>query len=334
MATTIEKGSRVLVTGANGFIASHVVDQLLAAGYNVRGTSRSAEKSKWLSELFSKKYGPGRFESVAVPDMVADGAFDEAVKGVSGICHLASVITFSDKVDEVVPPTVKGTLEVLKSATKEPGVKSVVYTSSSTACFLPDMALGKKIVVAQDTWNEVSMEEARNNPKAHPFTVYAASKAEAEKALWRFVEETKPSFQVSTVVPDANFGPILKPGGENSSSTASFVVKLINGDKSILAYAPEWAINVVDSARLHVAALIDPSCNGKRIWAVAELYSWNGILAILRKQNPGRQFIEDGPEFEQSLSEFSTQEAEALLKKHYQRGLTGLEETIRENTFV
>ncbi|KAJ6513733.1 NAD-P-binding protein [Mycena vitilis] len=330
MATTIEKGSLVLVTGANGFIASHVVDQLLAKGYNVRGTSRSADKSKWLYEVFDKKYGPGRFEGISVPDMVADGAFDEAVKGVSGIVHLASVLTFSDKVDEVVPPTVKGTLEVLKAAAKEPRVKSVVLTSSSTACLLP--VVGKKIVVTEDTWNETAMEEARTNPKAPPFTVYAASKAEAEKAFWRFAKENKPHFQLSTVVPDANFGPILKPKGEDTSSTASWVIRLMRGDSSILTFLPEWAINVVDAARLHVAALTDPACNGKRIFAVSEVYSWNDILAILRKQNPARLFIEDGPDLGQNLTVLPTQESEALLRKHFQKGFTSLEETIKENT--
>ena len=38
--------------------------------------------------------------------MVDEGAFDDAVKGVSGICHTASVMTFSDKPDEVIPPVV------------------------------------------------------------------------------------------------------------------------------------------------------------------------------------------------------------------------------------
>lgn len=40
----IERGSALLVTGANGYIGSHVVDQLLAAGYRVRGTARDAKK--------------------------------------------------------------------------------------------------------------------------------------------------------------------------------------------------------------------------------------------------------------------------------------------------
>ncbi|KAJ7654095.1 NAD-P-binding protein [Mycena polygramma] len=307
VATTIEKGSLVLVTGTNGFIASHVVDQLLAKGYNVRGTSRSADKSKWLYE------GPAASKASPCPTWSPMAPLTR-VKGVSGIVHLASVLTFSDKVDEVVPPTVKGTLEVLKAAAKEPRVKSVVLTSSSTACLLP--VVGKKIVVTEDTWNETAMEQARTNPKAPPFTVYAASKAEAEKAFWRFAKENKPHFQLSTVVPDANFGPILKPKGEDTSSTASWVIRLMRGDSSILTFLPEWAINVVDAARLHVAALIDPACNGKRIFAVSEVYSWNDILAILRKQNPARLFRESG----------------ALLRKHFQKGFTSLEETIKENT--
>jgi len=78
--SVIQKGELVLVTGANGFIASHVVDQLLLAGYNVRGTVRAESKGKWLNDHFGSKYGD-RLEIVVVPDMAAKGAFNEAVKG-------------------------------------------------------------------------------------------------------------------------------------------------------------------------------------------------------------------------------------------------------------
>lgn len=72
----------------------------------MRGTVRSKAKADWLYELFDAKYGKGKFEHIVVEDMMADGAFDEAVKGVAGVCHMANVMTFSDKYDEVVPVTV------------------------------------------------------------------------------------------------------------------------------------------------------------------------------------------------------------------------------------
>ena len=105
--SAIEKGSLVLVTGVSGYIASHTALQLLEAGYNVRGTVRSKEKAEWLYELFDKKYGKGTFEAVVVPDMMAEDAFNEAIKGVKGVCHMASVMTFSNKPEEVIPTVVR-----------------------------------------------------------------------------------------------------------------------------------------------------------------------------------------------------------------------------------
>jgi nucleoside-diphosphate-sugar epimerase len=81
MALALPKDSLVLVTGVNGYIGSHVADQFLEAGYRVRGTAREIAKAEGLKHLWEKKYGPGRFEVVAVPDMAVEGAFDEAVKG-------------------------------------------------------------------------------------------------------------------------------------------------------------------------------------------------------------------------------------------------------------
>lgn len=202
---TIEKGSLVLVTGVTGYIASQTVNQLLEAGYRVRGTVRDLEKAQWLYKLFDEKYGKDKFHAVVVADMMAPGAFDEAVQGVDGIVHMASVMSFSNKIDEVIPPTVKGALNILTSATKEPRVKSIVYTSSSTAALLPQP--NKVINIREDTWNDETIEAANNSSDPDGFTIYGASKTEAEKAVWKAVNETNPPFQVAAVSQTAHSNP-------------------------------------------------------------------------------------------------------------------------------
>ena len=77
----VPKGSTVLVTGANGFLGSHVADQFLRSGYKVRAAVRDPSKDVWAVDVFGKLYGKENFELVAVPEMSAEGAFDEAVKG-------------------------------------------------------------------------------------------------------------------------------------------------------------------------------------------------------------------------------------------------------------
>ena len=84
----VSSPAKVLVTGANGYLAVWVVKKYLEAGYSVRGTVRSLSKSAFLTEKFSD-YGD-RFELVVVNDITKGGAFDEAVKGVDVIAHTAS----------------------------------------------------------------------------------------------------------------------------------------------------------------------------------------------------------------------------------------------------
>lgn len=103
--------------------------------------------------------------------------------GVAGIVHLASVTVFSDNPDDVVPPTVAGAINILKSATREPSVKSFVYTSSSTAALFPQPNV--EIKVDKSTWNEPAMKAVQDkSSKLDGYTVYGASKTYAEKVTW------------------------------------------------------------------------------------------------------------------------------------------------------
>ena len=60
---------KVLVTGANGFVAAWVVQELLEHGFAVRGTVRAESKATYLRDRF-KAYGD-KFEIAIVPDMAA-----------------------------------------------------------------------------------------------------------------------------------------------------------------------------------------------------------------------------------------------------------------------
>jgi len=257
--------------------------------------------------------------------MIAEDAYDEAVKGVSGIVHLASILTFSDVPDEVIPPSVKGTLNILKAATLEPKIKSLVVTSSSCACLSP--IPNEEITITKDSWNDAVLEKIRTG-KPTGYDVYAASKTEAERALWKAVKETNPPFQVATVLPNANFGHRVRATG---NSTGDWLSAAYEGKENFLAtMPPQYFINVRDDAKLHVIALADTECNGERVFAFAAPYTWNSLLAVLRKLEPGKDFGEEKEMGEDRSVIVPKERAEELLRKHYGHGFTGWEETIKE----
>jgi nucleoside-diphosphate-sugar epimerase len=77
----VHPGATIIVTGANGLVGSHIADQLLRRGYNVRGVVRNIEKSKWLAEYFNEQYKEAKFELVAVPDMTIEGCYHHIMDG-------------------------------------------------------------------------------------------------------------------------------------------------------------------------------------------------------------------------------------------------------------
>ncbi|EGY14671.1 hypothetical protein VD0002_g7200 [Verticillium dahliae] len=327
-------GSIVLVTGANGFIGSNIADQFLRLGYKVRGTTRNPEKHAWVSALFSKKYGPGKFELVAVPDMSAQGAFYQAVKGVSAVVHTASIFTMDPNPHNVIPGTISGTVNALEAAAREPSVKRFVLTSSSTAALIPRP--NNPLKVTTGTWNDEAVELAYRDPPYEPqrgLPVYAASKALSEREAWKFMNEKKPGFTLNAVLPNINFGASLDSVNQGHPSTSAIVAELFKGNTTYLGgITAQYFVDVQDDALLHCAAALHPDVQSERVFAFAEPVNGDKVLAVLRKLYPSRSFP-DNFRAEEDLTEIVPRKrAEALLRDMGREGWTSLEASIKGNT--
>ncbi|KAH0843828.1 Aldehyde reductase 2 [Fonsecaea pedrosoi] len=352
----LAKGELVLVTGANGYIASHIVDLFLEEGYNVRGTVRAVKP--WLIDYFVDKYGPGRFETVIVQGMENESSFDEAVKGVSGVVHTASDLTINPDPNQVIPKVVAGSLNLMAAAASQPSIKSVVLTSSCAASYV--IGSGSTTVVDQgvcvcvcvcvwksedikdwsrlmwtdaDTWNDAAVQAAWSDEtpaEARGFQVYTASKVEGEREAWRWFEKNKPGYAFNTILPPFNVGPILCP--EIGGSTMGFVRQLLEGDGFVTKLLPpQWHINVRDDARVHVAALLDPSVNCQRLFPFATPFNWTDIIGLLRRLRPENDRIPPPPPNEgRDTMEIKLRgKAEELIQSFFGvDGYVGLEESV------
>ncbi|PQE31223.1 aldehyde reductase ii protein [Rutstroemia sp. NJR-2017a WRK4] len=333
MAPAIPKGSTVLVTGVNGYIGSHVADQLLLAGYRVRGTTREASKAAKLMDIWGKKYGKDLVELAIVPDMAAKGAFNEAMKGVSGVAHVASNMSFSPDPNQVIPDVLAGVNEVLNSAAAEPSVKRFVFTSSSMAATHPKP--NEEFFIDENMWNEEDVKAAHAPPPYEPsraWAVYGASKTEAEQALWKFVKEKNPGFVANAVLPDTNFGKLLYPG--QPASTGDFSRQLFKGDNTMIKQLPpQYFIDVQDTARLHVSALTNPDVKNERLFGFAEPFTANDLLRAFRKIRPDANIMDDFHDDNvKDLSKVANERAEELLRSDFGRsGWTSLEESLKMN---
>lgn len=261
--------SKVLVTGANGYIAVWVVRRLLEQGYVVRGTVRSAAKGEHVKKLFGE-YG-AKFEVVVVEDIGKDGAFDDAVKGIDAIEHVASPFHYNAQdPSDFIQPAVKGTTGILQSALKYGSdVRRVVITSSTAAVMDPFDA--PKVFTEAD-WAQKPIDDVERDGKSAPkFSWYRASKTLAEKAAWEFVRKNKESMKwdLVTLNPPYVYGPtiheISSPDELNTSQADLYTTLLKGKDEQALATQGGSWIDVRDLARAHVLALEKEAASWERI---------------------------------------------------------------------
>jgi nucleoside-diphosphate-sugar epimerase len=239
--------------------------------------------------------------------------------------------------NEGIPTVVDGTLNALKAASNESSIKRFVLTSSSTAAISP---IPNKVFSADETtWNEEAVKAAWAPPpyegEQRKLDVYSASKTQGEQAAWKFIKEKKPGFVLNTVLPNANMGPVLSPENQGTPSTVGWLKALWDGfegegQEKLKFNPPQYYVNVQDTARVHVGALIFPDINGERLYDFAYPFNWNDLLAIYRKLYPDHKFMDDIPDLGRDLSKVTNGRAEEIVKRFGRAGWTDLEETVRD----
>ncbi|CAO3671509.1 unnamed protein product [Umbelopsis ramanniana] len=303
MVSSIQSGARVLVTGATGYVGAQVADQFLNAGYVVVGTSRTAAKAQNVKNYFDKKYGTGKFEVYETGDLVKDGAFDGAVKDVDAIAHVASPVIFNtvDPIKEVVELAINSTLSLLNSALKYgKNVKHVVITSSVAS--IMNGKASPDHVFSEADWNDAAFEAVlslkENGQPIDGFLAYVASKNEAERAIWRFKEEKKPSFAISTILPSFVYGALLPPPATvqevQANTTAKDIIFYYSGenqdpskDLGLSAF-----VDVTDVALAHVRAIEKgEKSDGQRYVLSSGTFTFQEAVDILRENFPERQNV-------------------------------------------
>ncbi|KAJ7662725.1 D-lactaldehyde dehydrogenase [Mycena polygramma] len=271
---------KVLVSGANGYIAVWILRTLLEQGFSVWGAVRSADKGTHLKQFFAS-YGD-KFELAIVPDITMDGAFDEAVKGVDAIEHTASPFHFKvDDPAELLEPAIKGTVGILESARKYGTFTERIVVTSSTAAVV-NMSTEPQVLSELD-WNQQSVQEVEQKGRAAlNLHKYTASKTLAERAAWDFVNKYKAKigWDLSVLNPPLVLGPVLHAVSSPSELNTSTLGMYNAFTKPGSAAGGGCWVDVCDLALAHVRAPQRDAAGGERIIVAAGAFKWQAWLDV------------------------------------------------------
>jgi len=267
--------AKVLVTGATGFIAGHVIHQLLDAGHEVYGTARSATKASGLNAILSDYAGRPVEVPLVEADLSSEDGWAEAVTGMDYVQHVASpfVANIPKDPDVLIRPARDGTLRVLK-ASKAAGVKRVVMTSSMAA-----IAYGwgdaRPNPLTEEHWSDP--DNLKDN------TAYTRSKTIAERAAWDYMAGEGQGMELAVINPSAVIGPAMSA---DVSASIEILTQLMTGKAPASPRVGFCVVDVRDVADAHVRAMTMPEAAGERFLAAGRFMWMAEVADVLRENFP------------------------------------------------
>ncbi|MDB9724860.1 NAD-dependent epimerase/dehydratase family protein [Salibacteraceae bacterium] len=254
----IDKTKPVMVTGANGYVASWLVKRLLDEGITVHAAVRNpANKAKiqHLLDIAESSKGELKFFKA---DLLSSGSYKAAMEGCELVYHTASpfFLEVKNPQKDLIEPALNGTSNVLQSANEVDSVKRVVVTSSCAAIYTDaiDTVNAPGGAITEELWNTTSSLD---------YQPYSYSKTLAEKKAWEIVQ-AQDRWDLVTINPSFVMGPALN--AHAPSESLSTLKTLGGGDMKM--GAPKMGVGVVDVrdvAESHFKAGYTPEAKGRYI---------------------------------------------------------------------
>jgi nucleoside-diphosphate-sugar epimerase len=192
MSNEITDQDLILVTGASGYIAAHIVKQLIEKGYRVRGTVRNLKDRKKCDPLRKLVENPKHQLELVEADLLDEKSWPNAVKDCTYVVHTASPFPGEAPKDELelIKPAVNGTLFVFRACAQEDSkVKRVVLTSSVAS-------------ISGDRNEDGYTYTEKDWSDPNKIGAYAKSKVMAEKAAWDFFNDNcQHRFELTAINP-------------------------------------------------------------------------------------------------------------------------------------
>lgn len=262
----------VLVTGASGYVGCHVTQQLLQAGYRVRGSVRDTKNEKKVKPLHNLCPDAKHPLELVEADLMKPESWLEAVKGCSYVMHVASPFpTEAPKNDDdVIKPAVEGTLSVLKACAEAGGVKRIILTSSMAAIY--GGVAEKDKIYDENDWIDTS----------HPGAYYR-SKMLAEKAAWDYVKDLPEDkkFELVVMNPGLIMGPILTG---TVGASIDIACQMLSKKMPMLPDVDFDIVDVRDVAAAHLKGMVLPEASGHRHPLSTKVMTFQDIAIVMSEE--------------------------------------------------
>ncbi len=257
--TTIDRTKPIFVSGANGYVASWLVKKLLDEGLTVHAAVRNPNDDKKVGHLKGlAKSSKGELK-LFKGDLLTPDSYAEAMADCELVYHTASpfITNVKNPQKELIEPAVKGTKNVLATASKTPSVKRVVDTSSCAAIYTD-------AIDSVNAPNGILTEEVWNTTASLTHQPYSYSKTLAEKKAWEMANAQN-QWDLVTINMSLVMGPPLNVA-QTTSESMNILKQL--GDGTMKSGTPKMGMGVVDVrdvAEAHYRAGFTPEAKGRYI---------------------------------------------------------------------